>query len=168
MVANEWALIKQMNSFKTVQQTAWREKQQLKMNSHNARSRNLNWSSRTWWWWCSGSLRGAPPPPFHLPKTQRDQWKSLQDQQGSEAQQGLQKYVQVQQRSLHTKHRIPKVIWLHGPTLVCKSSAMPDLKRDTDLWLCFLACTKQQSLFPRSICLLETTLLCRASYPRAR
>lgn len=51
-----------------------------------------------------------PHQQFSSLKTQHDQWKSQHDQQGAEAEQRVQNYVRVQQRSVHTKHRIPEVI----------------------------------------------------------
>lgn len=159
-----------MNSFKTVQiqQTAWRGKQQVMINSYNSRSRNLSLAMHSVFLSdaqsipkklvmahkASGALveRGQdsgrhcprrtlhPLPPdepphqqFSSPKTQHDQWKSQHDQQGAEAEQRLQNYARGQQRSVHTKHRIPEVIWLHGQMFLCKGNAGSDLTRDTNL-----------------------------------
>lgn len=39
-----------------------------------------------------------------------DQWKPQHDRERAEAEQRLHNYVRVQERSVHTKHRIPEVI----------------------------------------------------------
>lgn len=161
----QWVGIDKTNELIQIQQTAWREKQQLMIKSYNSRARNINLSifpSDAEWTPkklvtvhdAAGALaeRGrdsgyhcprqslhplSPDKPPHQQfsslKTQHDQWKSQHDQQGAEAEQRLQKYVWVQQRSVHTKHRIPEVIWLHGQALLCKGSPLSDLKRDSDL-----------------------------------
>lgn len=79
--------------------------------------------------------RDKPPlQQFSSLKTQHDQWKSQHDQQGAEAEQRIQNYVRVQQRSVHTKHRIPEVIRLPGQMMLCKKAERFLIGRsDTDL-----------------------------------